>query len=169
MTTLLLLRRFWPALAVVLLLGAVWMWGERRESAGYSRGTIEQAEKDRKKFEAAEKAATAAQQALIDATAANAAKISKRTEDALIQDRDAIARSYDDLRLRWAAYKGRAGRDASTGPAGSAAVPDDAYCAAQGWVSLDVAATAAQAADTAIAKDDAWRAWWQEQEAAWPR
>lgn len=167
-----LLIRYWPALVGALaVMGLVW-WHNSAVSDAYDRGKVEQAAADTEAFRAAQDAAAAEQQALIDATAANAAKISKRTEDAITKDRDAIARSYDDLRRMWAAHRadpGRAGQNGASGLAGAAAVPDDAYCPSQGWVSLDVAAAAAEAADEAIAKDDAWRSWWQEQEAAWPR
>lgn len=166
-----LLIRFWPALAGVLVVLAVILWHKGEVSDAYKAGAVEQAAKDRQAVEAAEKAATAAQTALIDATRQKSADISKGTDNALQKRNADLARSYDDLRLRWEAYRadqGRAGQDGATALASAAGVPDDAYCPSQGWVSLDVAAAAAEAADTAIAKDDAWREWWLKQSEAWP-
>lgn len=168
-------RWAWGALAAVVLLGGliiglrVWHDGEVR--AARREGAAEQARVDREAYAEAEGVATARQAAIKTKTAAKAATISKGSDDALQRRYTDLARSYDALRLSWAAHRadqGRAGEGGAAGLASAAGEPDDAYCKAQGWVSFDVAAAAAEAADTAIAKDDAWRAWWREQATAWP-
>jgi hypothetical protein len=150
--------------------GVIWHKGEVAEAR--RNGAAEQARVDREAFAKAETLATQRQAKAIADQKAKANLISERTDDALQHRYTDLARSYDDLRVRWATYRagqGRAGHSPATGPAGAAAIPDAAYCPSQGWVSLDVAAAAAEAADTAIAKDDAWREWWTAQEKAWPK
>ena len=70
---------------------------------------------------------------------------------------------------RTAPLKAHAGDDHPTAVSGAAAGAAAADCAAAGWVSFDTAAAAAEAADRAIAKDDAWIAWVSAQAAAWPK
>jgi hypothetical protein len=164
-------RWAWAALAAVVLLGGLWVWHGLEVSTARREGAAEQARVDREDFARAEGVATARQAAMRAAVKARADAISKEAGDALDDRRADLARGYDDLRMRWAAHRadqGRAGNGAAAGVASAAGVADDAYCKAQGWVSLDVAAAAAEAADTAIAKDDAWQEWWREQAAAWP-
>lgn len=165
-------REVWYALAVALALFLLWRWHDGKVDAAFTAGATEQAKADRKAVAAAERAATKAQADLKARTAATSAAISKGTDNALQKDNARLARSYDDLRMRWAAYRADQGGTGQGGPAGAtsaAGVTDDAYCTAQGWVSFDTAATAAQAADEAIAKDDAWRQWWAAQQEAWPK
>ncbi len=171
-----LARRFWPIIWPILLAisvaGALYAWHFRAVTAAFNDGAAKQAAADRAAYLKAETAATEKQAKLVSDTAAKAGTISKGTDVALQKRYTDLAGSYDALRLRWEAYRadqGRARQGRATGAPGAAAVAADAYCAASGWVSLDVAAAAAEAADTAIAKDDAWRAWWTAQEQAWPK
>jgi hypothetical protein len=169
---LLILRRWWPALVAALaVIGLIW-WHNGEVADARKQGAAEQRRVDHEVVTAAQEAAAKAQAALVDKTATKAADISKGTDNALQRRYTDLARSYDDLRLRWKAHRAdqsRAGQGGATGLASATGVPDDTYCSAQGWVSLDVAAAAAEAADTAIAKDDAWRGWYESQAAAWPR
>jgi hypothetical protein len=161
----------WALAAVAVLIFGLSVWFDVQLSTARREGAAEQAWIDRRDFARAESVATERQAAIKARTAAKAKAISKEKGDGLQGRFDDLARSYDDLRLRWAAHRadqGRAGNGGAARPAGAAGEPDDAYCKAQGWVSLDVAAAAAQAADTAIAKDDAWREWWTAQAEAWP-
>jgi hypothetical protein len=171
MTALLLLKRFWPVLAGIALVIGLIVWHNGQVSAAFRKGASEQATADRKAYAAAETLAIEKQAKVVAAVKAKFAAINKDTTDALRSDTDDIARRYDALRLRWEAYRadqGRAGQGGATAVPDAAGSFDLASCAAQGWVSFDVAATAAQAADTAIAKDDAWIKWAAEQEAEWP-
>lgn len=164
-------RWAWAALAAVALIFGLRVWFDTKVSAARREGAAEQARVDREAYAAAEGVATARQAALRAKVKARAEAISKETGDALDDRRADLARGYDDLRMRWAAYRadqGRAGDGGATGVASAAGAADDAYCKAQGWVSFDVAAAAAEAADAAIAKDDAWREWWTAQAEAWP-
>jgi hypothetical protein len=161
----------WAVLAVAALILGLRVWHQGEVSAARREGAAEQAAVDRRDFARAETVATERQAAMRFQTAAKAATISKGSHDALQRRYTDLASSYDDLRLRWAAHRadqGGAGASGAAGPAGAARGVDDAACKAAGWVSLDVASAAAQAADEAIAKDDAWRAWWKAQAEAWP-
>lgn len=164
-------RWAWVAMALLALLVGLRVWFVHEVSTARREGAAEQARVDREAYAAAEGVATARQAALRAKVKARADAISKETSDALDDRRIDLARGYDDLRMRWAAYRadqGRAGQGGPTGLAGAASVADDAYCKAQGWVSLHVATAAAEAADGAILKDDQWIEWQTNQMAAWP-
>ncbi len=155
--------------AGVLLLALA--WHNHRLGIAYRQGAAEQARIDSRRVAAAASAAAAAQDRLAAELAGRQSRISKGTTDALVAQTDDLACRYADLRLRWAADRadrGDAGGGAAIAVPGAAAGADDAACAAGGWVSFDTAAAAAEAADTAIAKDDAWIAWAARQAAAWP-
>ena len=159
------------AIGAALVLLMVWRWHDAKVDAAFVAGATAQAATDKTRFEAAAVAAAKAQAALIANLAARQSRISKGTEHALVVRHDDLARRYDDLRLRWAAYRsgqGSAGNNGATAVPGAAGGVDDAGCAAAGWVSFDIAAAAAEAADRAIAKDDAWIAWASAQVDAWP-
>jgi hypothetical protein len=165
-------RPVWYIVAAIAVLLLVARWHHSRVDAAYTAGGAAQASVDRAAVAKAAFAANAAQQALRTSLAARQEKVSKGTDHALLAQNADLARRYDDLRLRWAAYRtdqrgagdGRA--IAVPRPAGIVDGPD---CPAAGWVSFDTAAAAAQAADEAIARDDAWRAWVVAQAAAWPK
>lgn len=172
MTILPLLKRYWPMLAVIVALISFWFWHSRAVTAAFNDGAARQAATDRAAYQEAETAATEKQAKLVRNSAAKAGTISKGTDVALQKRFDNLAGSYDALRLRWETHRanqGRASQGGTTVASSAATVANDAHCAASGWVSFDVAAAAAEAADTAIAKDDAWRAWWTQQEEAWPK
>lgn len=155
--------------AAALLLALA--WHNHRLASAYRQGAAEQALADRRRVAEAAGAAAAAQDRLAAALAGRQSRISKGTTDALVAKTDDLARRYADLRLRWAAARadrGSAGGNAAIVLPGAAAGADDAACAAGGWVSFDTAAAAAEAADAAIAKDDAWIEWAAAQSAAWP-
>ena len=171
----LLPRRVWLAGAVIAATSLVawsgWQWHQRQTLAAFSAGSDAQAAADWQSYRAHADAAAAAQHATVAALATRQHAISKGTADALTARHDDLARRYDDLRLRWAAYRagqGHAGDGRTAAISGSAPGADDAACAAAGWVAFETAAAAAQAADRAIAKDDAWIAWATAQAAAWP-
>jgi hypothetical protein len=159
-------------IGMALLLGIlVWRWHSVAVNEAFAKGGIEQLAVDEKRFRQASVAAEARQEAVRSALQRRQLAVSKGTDDALLAKHADLARRYDDLRLRWAAYRadqGSPGEGGATALPGAAAGADDAACAAQGWVSFDTAAAAAEAADTAIARDDAWRAWVTAQAAAWP-
>jgi len=164
-------RSIWYIFSGITTLLLLWHWHERRIDAAYAGGATAQASIDRAQFEAATTAAGNAQHQIAVALAASQCRISKGSDDALLVRNADLARRYDDLRLRWAAYRahpGGSGRGGATTVPGAAAIADNPACAAAGWVSFDTAAAAAQAADTAIAKDDAWIAWAANQMAVWP-
>ncbi len=158
-------------LAAGLCAGAGWHWHAGRVRAAFTAGSQAQAEIDRTAYRTAAAAAAAAQHAKAVALAAHQSMLSKEATDALADHDAALARRYDDLRLRWAASRAAPrppGDGRATALPGSAASTDDAACAARGWVAFDAAAAAAHAADTAIARDDAWIDWAAAQVAAWP-
>jgi hypothetical protein len=159
-------------MVLILTLGAVaWRWHVSTVNDAYVRGGLQQQAIDEQRVRQASVAAAQQQETLRSALRARQVAISKGTDNALLAKHDDLARRYDDLRLRWAAYRADQSRTGEGGAAavpGSAPGPDDAACAAEGWVSFDTAAAAAEAADTAIARDDAWRAWVTAQAAAWP-
>jgi hypothetical protein len=165
-------RSAWLVLGGLVALLLVSRWHEGQIAKAELAGASAQAERDRATFTQASEAAAAAQRELVAAQAALQQEISKGTNDALAVRHSELARRYDVLRLRWAEARAGAG-GSSTGGAiaisGASAGVDDAACTARGWVSLDTAAAAAEAADTAIAKDDAWIAWAKAQAAAWPK
>lgn len=164
-----------PAWIILLTVAVILMggrWHVRKVEAAFLQGGVEQARLDEERVRQAAIDAETAQRALKSALAARQVAISKGTNDALLATADDLSRRYDDLRLRWAAHradKGGTGEDRAAGIPGAAPGADDAACAARGWVFFDTAAAAAQAADTAIARDDAWRAWVTTQAAAWPQ
>lgn len=165
-------RPVWYSIAAITALALLAHWHHVRVDAAYAAGGAAQASTDRERVAMASIAAERAQQALRSSLAARQANVSKGTDHALLAQNADLARRYDDLRLRWAAYRtdqGGAGDNRPTAVSGPAGVADATACAARGWVSFDTAATAAQAADAAIARDDAWRAWVTAQAAAWPR
>lgn len=159
-------------IGMALLLGMmVWRWHSGAVHEAFVKGGIEQLAVDEKRFRQASLAAERQQEAVRSALKRRQLAISKGTDDALLAKHADLARRYDDLRLRWAAYRADQGGPGESGTIalpGAASVADDAACAARGWVSFDTAAAAAEAADTAIARDDAWRAWVTAQAAAWP-
>ncbi len=165
-------RPVWYGLVLFAAGLLAWHWHNGRVASAYADGGRAQAGADRQRLDAATASAARRQAELIAALGARQADISKGSNDALLARDADLARRYADLRLRWAAYQADSGR---AGQAGAAAVPgtaagvDDAACAARGWVDFTTAAAAAQAADGAIAKDDAWIAWAKAQAAAWPR
>ena len=165
-----LIRRAWPFLVGAALLLALIAWHTHAVDAAYTKGATKQRAADTVRFEAATAAATAAQGALIDRTAAKSDAISKGTDHALAKTNAGIAGQYADLRLRWAeANSRRAGQDGAATVSDATGSTDLTSCAAQGWVAIDVASAAAEAADIATAKDDAWREWAAEQARAWPQ
>lgn len=165
-------RPLWYALAAATLLLGLWRWHDAKIGSAWKGGAEAQATADRAAYARASAAAAAKQAALAARLATRQNAISKGTDDALRRRTDDLARRYDDVRLRWAAHRAAeagAGHDHAAAVPGTAGGADDAGCAARGWVSFDTAATAAQAADRAIAKDDAWIAWAAAQAAAWPK
>lgn len=134
-------------------------------------GAASQAVLDRAAYSVAAADAAARQGHLVRQLVARQATISKETDDALMLDVDNLGRRYDDLRMRWAAARASGG---GTSEDGAVAVPTsatgfvEAACEASGWVDFETASAAAQAADEAIAKDDAWIAWAEAQRLAWP-
>lgn len=164
-------RQIWYILAVMLLALVAWRWHAGQVESAYRLGGIDQSRIDEQLVRQASAAAEAGQNALRTAVKSRQVKVTKGTDDALLAKHTDLARRYDDLRLRWAAHRadqGGSGERGATAVPGAAAGIDDAACAARGWVSFDTATAAAQAADTAIARDDAWRAWVTTQAAAWP-
>jgi hypothetical protein len=165
-------RWVWQLLAALLVLLALWRWHEGRVAEAAREARTAQATADRAAYARASAAAAEAQAALVSRTASQQTRISKGTDDALRRQNDDLARRYDDLRLRWAAHRAAEGPASDVHPialpntAPGAAATD---CAAAGWVSFDTAAAAAEAADRAIAKDDAWIAWAAAQAEAWPK
>jgi hypothetical protein len=165
-------RWVWYALAGALAVALVAHWHNGRVAQLIEDTRRVQAEADARTYTEAAQAAADAQQERIDKLTAKQTVINERTTDALQAKSDDIGRRYDDLRLRWAAHRAA---ESAAGDNQPAALPrtatgfDAAACAAEGWVSFDVAATAAEAADRAIAKDDQWRAWYLAQREAWPK
>lgn len=99
MTALLLLRRFWPALAAAAVLLALWGWGNSRYDAGVS------AERAAWEQEASRLRAIAAQEALARAAAVTAANDAATRSQASL---DALAaQSRNDH----ATYYAKAGND----------------------------------------------------------
>lgn len=149
----------------------LWQWHGHRVGLAYAEGTAQQAIADRAAVFRARAAATALQAKVVNTLATRQSKISKGSDDAIMAKNADIDGRYDALRLRWAASRANRG---DTGAGGTIAVStaagatDLTACAARGWVDFQTAAAAAQAADTAIAKDDAWIAWVAAQAAAWP-
>ncbi|MFZ4690840.1 MAG: hypothetical protein ACOYLS_16530 [Polymorphobacter sp.] len=165
-------RPIWYILSVVMVAALLWHWHHSRVDAAFDAGASAQAASDRQQVSAATAAAIAAQTALRTRLAARQAEVSKGTDHALLARNTDLARRYDDLRLRWAAHRsfeGGAGADGATAVSATTAVAVATACTAAGWVSFDTAAAAALAADTAIARDDAWREWVAAQAAAWPQ
>ncbi|GGE20516.1 hypothetical protein GCM10011529_28980 [Polymorphobacter glacialis] len=151
----------------VLAAALVWRWHGSQISAAFAAGGRAQLAADTQRFAAAGAAAASAQAAVAAKLAVRQSEISKGAGDALAQRSDDLDRGYDDLRLRWAAYRRDAGTRGATAVSGAAGGVDDKACTAGGWVSFDIAAAAAEAADLAIAKDDAWIAWVGAQEREW--
>ena len=166
-----LARPVWYVLAAGAALLLLWRWHGGRVTAAYGAGVQAQAAADRVRFEQAAAASAKAQEAVKAALMVRQGQVTKGTGDALFAKNADLARRYDDLRLRWAAYRaggGDAGEGGAIAVSGTADGIVDAACPAAGWVSFDTAAAAAEAADTAIARDDAWREWVAGQRAAWP-
>ncbi len=164
-------RWLWGVVVVLVLLAAARHWHEGQLKAARVAAAAAQAERDRAAIAQASSAADERQRRLVADLARRQKLISKGSNDALAREHDDLVRRYDALRLRWAAARAApAGGAAGAAAALSrpAAGVDDAACAARGWVDFNTAAAAAQAADTAIAKDDAWIAWARAQAAAWP-
>lgn len=156
-------------LGAVLLLWGVVRWHEGRLVVARREAAAAQAALDRAAFDAAAAAAAVVQGRLVRELAGRQAVISKGTDDAIVRDFADLGRRYDDLRVRWATVRsGGADADGATAISGPAGGTLDAACAAGGWVDFEIASAAAQAADQAIAKDDAWIEWASAQAAVWP-
>jgi hypothetical protein len=167
----------WAAFAIAIggigvALAGARIWHNSQIDAVRIAAMQEQAEYSAADFEAAWKAAEQHQANEIAAQLTTARIINKEQTDGLKKQNDRISSAYADLRQLWAKAKarenpGRAGHD------GAIAVPADAggnaFAAAQaaGWVDFETAAALAEAADRAIAADDAKAAWWLEQCRAW--
>ncbi len=165
-------REVWYAIAAAVALALVWHWHTGQVEVAFNDGGAAQAEADGAVVAQATARAEAMQRQVIASTVAKQFTITKGTDDALVARNAQLVRDYADLRMRWAAYRADQ-RGASEGAAGAAAnaasIAGDAACKAKGWVDIDTAAAAAEAADVATARDDAWRAWWVAQVAAWPQ
>ena len=164
-------RAVWATAAMALLLAGLALWHRGEIRAARADGARAQAASTAAQLRAAADRASADQRRIIAATAARQIRISKESENALAPRLAAVGRRHDDLRLRWAAARADFGRPGAGGATAVPATPAgaaDAACSAGGWVSFDTAVAAAAAADTAIAKDDAWREWVAAQAAAWP-
>ncbi len=165
-------RPVWYGLAALGVGVLAMHWHNSRVALAHADGAKVQASMDRQSFDAAAAVAAKRQAELIAKLDARQTEISKGSNDALVARDADLARRYADLRLRWAAYQtdsGGAGKSGAAAVPGAATGVDDAACAARGWVDFTTAAAAAQAADGAIAKDDAWIAWAKAQAAAWPQ
>ncbi len=165
-------RRFWLILMLAfgLLLG--WRWHQCQVSAAFTAGGVQQQAADRVRFEAAAAAAVRAQSALRRQLSQRQSIISKGSDDALVAQNAGLAQRYADLRLRWVAartHQGSTAHDGAIAVSNTAGTIADAACAATGWVDFNTAAAAAEAADRALAKDDAWIGWARAQAATWPR
>jgi hypothetical protein len=168
-----LVRRVLPFVAAALAIWLAWQWHTGKVESAAKAAAATQLADDRAAFQRAAEAARVKQAKVVAASVAKVEAINERTTHDLQKRTDRIARSYDDLRLRWekhrAAHPGGTGNDRAAGLSSATASLDAAACAAEGWVSFDVASAAAEAADQAIKKDDAWIAWAMEQQAAWPK
>ncbi len=165
-------RPVWFACAALAIGSGAWHWHRHTLGAAYAAGSAAQAIADRNAYRAEANRAAAAQHDTVVALDTRQHVISKEADDVLTARHADLARRYDALRLRWAAYRaasGSAGADRTAAVPDAAGRADDAACAARGWVAFDTAAAAAHAADAAIAKDDAWISWAGAQAAAWPR
>lgn len=165
-------RWLWLALVAMALVWLGWRWHERQLHDARRAAAMAQRDLDARAIAAAAAIAARAQHAVVARTAAAQAHVNKDTADALDHRLADLGARYDALRLRWAAAHadpGGARESRSAALSHPAAEPDDAACAARGWVAFDAAAAAAHAADAAIAKDDAWIAWAAAQAAAWPK
>ena len=163
-------RGLWLGLGAFALLMLVWGWHGRTVRQARTAGAAEQAALDLQAYAAAAAQAAARQTQLVRELSVAQAAISKGVDDGLAVDVADLTRRYDDLRLRWAAARraGAAGEGGATALSLTAGAADDAACKARGWGDFDTAAAAAQVADQAIAKDDAWIVWARAQAAAWP-
>lgn len=159
----------WAALAVVVLLWGAVRWHESRLELARREGAAAQASLDRAAFERAAAEAAAVQARLVRELTGRQVAITRETDDAVVRDFADLGRRYDELRLRWASVRaGGADAGGAAAISGAAGIALDAACAAGGWVDFATASAAAEAADEAIVKDDAWIAWAAAQKAAWP-
>lgn len=164
-------KPIWYALTLTAALLMLVRWHDRGLAAAHAAGAAAQAAADRARLTALSAAAARAQHDRVTALTATQAQISKGQDDELAKNAAVIVSRAADLRLRWAAHgadRDHPGGDRTTAVPRAAGRPDDAACAAAGWVSFAIASAAAEAADRAIAKDDAWIAWATAQAAAWP-
>lgn len=171
-----LLRRIptWAyiALAVIAAVITLHAWHNGQLRKARNAGRAEQASIDAKAFNEAARKAEAQQERVIADTVAKAEQITMETTNEIAKERDAIARDYAAIRLRWRraeANSSRAGKGEAVAVASAAPGFDAAACTARGYVDFQTAATIAEAADVATARDDAWREWWTAQAAAWPK
>ncbi len=165
-------RWLWLAFAALIVVAIGWRWHERQLRDARLAAATAQHDRDARAVTAAAATAARLQHATVVQTAAAQAHVNKDTDDALTARLADLGARYDALRLRWAAARadpGRTGADRTAALPNAAGQPEDAACAAAGWVAFDTAAAAAHAADAAIAKDDAWIAWAAAQAAAWPK
>ncbi len=170
MTALLLLRRFWPVIAALAALAALYAWHSHAVTAAYRHGATEQAITDRAAFAAAEQLATAEQDATIAAVRETSDSISKDTENALTTKNDDLARRYADLRKLWTTRRadpGIASSDETVTFSSAASGADAAPCA--GTVAIEIAIAASEAADLNAAQVNGWIDWYTAQAAAWPK
>ena len=121
----------WAAIAAALTAWGCWHWHNRQLRTAYAAGSQAQAAIDRTAYRTAAAAAAAAQHAKAVALAARQAVLSKETTDALADHDAALARRYDDLRLRWAASRAAPaapGDGRAVALPGPAQIADDAAC-----------------------------------------
>lgn len=164
-------RSVWIGVSLLVALLLLTRWHHAKIDAAFAAGGVAQAAADRKAVTAAATAAEKIQRELRASLAAKQHRITGGVDDELVSENADLVKRYDDLRLRWAAYRadqGGAGARRAIAVSTAASVVDATACPAAGWVSFDTAVAAAQAADTAIARDDAWRTWALGQAAVWP-
>lgn len=165
-----LVRRLLPYIGIALALLALWRWHDGKVEAAFEAGAVKQAAADLKAIERAEKAATARQAAIIAARVKSATAINERTTDALEKRNAALARSYDDLRMRWAAYRANQGGPGNSDATAVSGSPASVACApAAGFVPVETAIAPSEAADRYAAQLNGWIDWYEANKAAWPK
>lgn len=170
MTALLLLRRFWPVIAALAALAALYAWHSHAVTDAYRRGASAQGEVDKAAFAAAEQLATAEQDATIAAVRETSDSISKDTENALAAKNVDLSRRYAGLRELWLASRADPSSASSNAAVAVPGATGGAYgSACAGAVDIEIAIAASEAADVNAAQVNGWIDWYTAQAAAWPK
>lgn len=162
----------WRALAIAGAIAGIWWWHNSEVAQARRDGAAAQKALDDAAVTSAATGAERAQAALAAALAQKQAIINERTDHALRDADDAVARAAADKRRlheKRQADRRLSGADQAAAVPGAASGDNETYCTATGWIPFGRALTMATDAERDANQARQCAAWVAEQQAAWPQ